>query len=406
MRTSKRWWARDDAASVLRALTRRRREEILNTTGYDAIVVGAGPVGQFLALAAGARGRRILVLEARANVAEGNNDRTLAVSHGSWLMLERFGVTAALAALATPIRSIHISQRGGPGRTALTAAENGLPALGYVVGYRDLQSALATALACIAEVRHGTAVTHVTESAGSVSVHAGDNEFNARDVIIAEGGGKLLAALGLEQSIKEYGVNALVARVTTDAPQRHIAYERFAAKGPMALLPRGTGFALVWTLEPAAALQVAAMPTPVFLQALQNAFGWRAGRFIDAGERGSFPLVLRRTSDSPFQRVTVLGNAAQTLHPVAGQGLNLGLRDAWVAADALVRDGRIDGRAFAIARRRDRGANVRFTDLLAELFTATAPGLEAARGFGLTLLDTAPGLRRLFTHALSIGSLR
>ena len=119
-----------------------------------------------------------------------------------------------------------------------------------------------------------------------------------------------------------------------------------------------------------------------------------------------FPLVLRRTSDARYARVVVLGNAAQTLHPVAGQGLNLGLRDAWVAAETLALEGGIDGRAFARSRRRDRGANARFTDLLAELFVGTAPGLGAVRGAGLTVLDTAPGLRRLFTRALSFGSVR
>lgn len=377
-----------------------------STTGYDAIVVGAGPVGQFLALAASARGQRVLVLEARASGDAGNGDRTLALSHGSWLMLDRLGVAAAVAPLATTIDRIHISQRGGPGRTELCAAENDLPALGHVVGYADLQTALAVALAGRVDIRRGAAVTAVIESPTIATVEAGQERFSASTVIIAEGGGALLEALGYEQSIKDYGTSALVARVMTDTPHRHIAYERFAEPGPLALLPRGDGFALVWTLNPSLAQQTAALPVAAFLRALQAAFGWRAGRFVHVGERSTFPLVLRRTSDGPHARVAVLGNAAQTLHPVAGQGLNLGLRDAWVAAETLARDGRIDGRAFARSRRTDRGANARFTDLLAELFAGTAPGLGAARGAGLTVLDTAPGLRRLFTRALSFGGVR
>lgn len=378
-----------------------------NTTGYDAIVVGAGPVGQFLALAASARGQRLLVLEAKAFGDASDGDRTLALSHRSWLMLDRVGVAARVATLTTPIDRIHISQRGGPGRTELCAAENDLPALGHVVGYGDLQAALAAALlAAHVDVRRGTAVTAVVESSDIATVHAGEDRFSASTVIVAEGGGALLESLGYEQSIKDYGVCALVARVMTDMPHRHIAYERFAEHGPLALLPRGDGFALVWTLAPALAQQTATLPVTSFLPALQNAFGWRAGRFVGVGERSMFPLVLRRTSDSPHARVVVLGNAAQTLHPVAGQGLNLGLRDAWIAAETLARDGRIDGRAFSQSRRRDRGANARFTDFLAELFVGTAPGLGAARGAGLTLLDTAPGLRRLFTRALSFGRMR
>ncbi len=377
-----------------------------NTTGYDAIVVGAGPVGQFLALAVGARGQRVLLLEARASGDVGDGDRTLALSHGSWLMLDRLGVAATVAPFATPIDRIHISQRGGPGRTELSAAESRLPALGHVVGYGDLQAALAAALAGPVEVRRGTTVTAVVESVDIATVHAGEDRFSASTVIVAEGGGALLESLGYEQSIKDYGVQALVARVKTDTPHRHIAYERFAVHGPLALLPRGDGFALVWTLEPALARQTAALPAGSFLPALQAAFGWRAGRFVHVGERSMFPLVLRRTSEGPHARIVVLGNAAQTLHPVAGQGLNLGLRDAWAAAETLARDGKVDGRAFSRSRRRDRGANAGFTDLLAELFVGTAPGLGAVRGAGLTVLDTAPGLRRLFARALSFGGMR
>lgn len=378
----------------------------MDTTGYDAIVVGAGPVGQFLALAASVNGRRILLLEARAAADANDDDRTLALSHGSWLMLDRVGAAAKLAPVSTTIDRIHISQTGGPGRTELCAADNDLPALGHVVGYRDLQDALADALKDRATLLHGTAVTQVTETADAATVQAGDRSFSAPTVIIAEGGGTLLATLGYGQDTKDYGVSALVARVATDRPHRNVAYERFAAQGPLALLPRGDGFALVWTLDPAQVQWAASLPPPAFLHALQQAFGWRAGRFVQVAERRTFPLLLRRTSHGPFKRVAVLGNAAQTLHPVAGQGLNLGLRDAWTAARMLAHDGSVDAGAFSRSRRRDRSVSVGFTDLLAELFTTAAPGLGVARGVGLTTLDVAPGLRRLFTRALSIGSMR
>lgn len=367
---------------------------------WDAVIVGGGPVGQFLALATAASGKRTLLLEAKPPGAGFADDRTLALSWSSWLMLQRVGVVADLEPAATPIRTIHVSQRGGFGRSELTARDADVSALGYVIGYGDVQRALAQQVAT-RDVRYDTPVERIERADDGVVVHATGGTVAARCAIVAEGGGPLVEALGFTQREKDYGVHAVVARVRTDRAHEHVAFERFAEVGPLALLPRGDGFALVWTLAPDDARAVLALDDREFLSRLQRAFGWRAGRFIAVAERGAFPLVLRTTEPRVRGPIALVGNAAQTLHPVAGQGLNLGLRDAWLAARSLpsLKD-------FDRARRLDRTATVHFTDMLADVFAADWPGLSWARGVGLTALDMLPAARRTFARTLTIGHLR
>lgn len=367
---------------------------------FDAVIVGGGPVGQFLALAASLSGRSTVLLEAKPQGAGFNDDRTLALSWSSWLMLQRVGVTDDLESTATPIRTIHVSQRGGFGRSELKAADAGVPALGYVIGYGDVQRALARRVAT-QDVRYDAAVEGIDAEGEGVVVRAAGQSVAARCAIVAEGGGPLVEALGFEQREKDYGVHAVVARVRTERPHAHVAYERFAAVGPLALLPRGEGFALVWTLAPDDARTVLALDDREFLERLQQAFGWRAGRFLAVAERGAFPLTLRTTQPRVRGPIALVGNAAQMLHPVAGQGLNLGLRDAWLAARTLPSLGHFDR-----ARRLDRTATVHFTDLLAGLFAADWPLLSWARGAGLAALDVLPTARRVFARTLTIGDLQ
>lgn len=366
---------------------------------FDAIIVGGGPVGQFLALAAAGAGRHIQLLEAKPSGAGFTDDRTLALSWGSWLMLQRVGVAEQLEPVATPIRRIHVSQRGGFGRSELTARDAGVPALGYVIGYGDVQRALAQRVAA-SDVRYHTTVDGIDQKDDGVVVHTAGESIAARCAIVAEGGGALVAALGFSQREKDYGVHALVARVRTDRAHNGIAYERFAAVGPLALLPRKQGCALVWTLAPDDVQAVLALDEREFLERLQQAFGWRAGHFIAVAERGAFPLVLRQSEPRVRDRIALVGNAAQTLHPVAGQGLNLGLRDAWLAAAHLPQLDELDR-----ARRLDRAATVHFTDALAGIFANDWPGLSWARGIGLTALDLLPAARRTFARTLTLGRL-
>jgi 2-octaprenyl-6-methoxyphenol hydroxylase len=369
----------------------------------DALIVGAGPVGLFLALAALRFGRSVAVLEARPGFGDFEDDRALALSWGSWLLLERVGVAGRLAALATPIRHIHVSQTGAFGRTGLDARDAGVPALGFVVRYGELQRTLLEALPN--DVVHlGAPVERVEHTHAGVSVLAAGHLQAARAAVIAEGGGALLDRLGFDVRVKDYGTFAVVASLAVDRPHGNVAYERFAPSGPIALLPHRERFAAVWTLPPDAAEAMRTASEPVFLRHLQDAFGWRAGRFVAVRGRSAFPLTLRRTTPAALGPIVTIGNAAQTLHPVAGQGLNLGLRDAWDCAQRLAHAAdTFDGAAVASSRRSDRAATIAFTDGLSELFTTDLPPVPAARGTGLLTLDLLPGLRRGFARRLTLG---
>lgn len=369
---------------------------------FDAIIIGGGPVGHFLALVAGRHGANVLLLEAKSAGAGFDDDRSLALSWGSSLLLERAGVSPALGPGATPILHVHVSQRGGFGRSELDARDAGVPALGHIVGYGDLQRALAGAVQGVATIRHDTRVDAIRTGPDAVAVETAQGTFEARVAIVAEGGGPLVESLGFTQHVKDYGVHAVVARVRTDRAHRNVAYERFTTIGPIALLPRNDGFALVWTLAPDEARRMLAVPGATFLGELQRDFGWRAGRFVEVSERGAYPLMLRRTEPSARERTVLLGNAAQTLHPIAGQGLNLGLRDAWAAAKAVMQSVP-DLNGFARTRGFDRAATIGFTDSLAGIFGNDWPGVSMARGAGLSALDLVAPLRRAFARALTLG---
>ena len=379
---------------------------------HDVVIAGAGPVGGTLALALADAGLDVVALDAREPGATPRGDRSLALSHGARLILERLAIWPALAATlnaVTPISSIDISQAGGFGVAVLDAADHGLPALGYVVSYRALGAALDAALAKRAiTMRFGAAVTHVggTPAYAAVTLADGDT-LTARLAAVADGTGATVAGIARER--RDYGQVALVAHVDMTPPQAGRAYERFTPEGPMALLPEGDGYGLVWTMMPARAETVLALPDDAFLAALTQAFGRHAGAFVRAGPRRTFPLGLELARPTVGTRVVVVGNAAQALHPVAGQGFNLGLRDAHELAEAIVDTPReaLGGHAMlaAYARRRrpDRAASVALTDGLVRIFGNDAALLRWPRGIALALLDALPPAKRAFTRAMMFG---
>jgi 2-octaprenyl-6-methoxyphenol hydroxylase len=375
---------------------------------YDLIIVGAGPVGATAAAALSGRGLRLLVLEARGESPD-NDRRSLALSWGSRLILERVGAWSE-ALSPTPIHSIHVSQRGGFGRAVMTAAEAGVPALGYVVSYAALHAALTRCLrACGVRAVRGARVTRADGSAHQVQVryeHDGEaREETARLAVVADGGA--LAQSATDQAVRDYRQSAVVANVTTDRPHRNRAFERFSAGGPIALLPLGASFALVWTTLPDAARSLLGCDEGAFLEQLHSRFGDRAGRFIAVQGRASFPLALRFARSAAEPRVLLLGNAAQILHPVAGQGLNLGLRDAFELSRRLSR-GALEDACFAERfrrlRRADRRSSILMTDAMVRVFSNDLPGLSWLRGCGLTALDSLPPLKREFMDRMMFGS--
>lgn len=376
---------------------------------YDVLVVGGGPVGAALTLALRGSGLAIGLLEARAPQAAAD-PRPIALSHGSRLILERLGVWERLAP-ATPILRIHISQRGGFGRVELDAREARLPALGYVLDYGRLAAALARAL----EAEGGAQPIRATASAfeaGSVAavvrfaVGGDTGHASARLLAVADGGALPVAPV----RTREYGQAAVTTRVTCSTPHGNVAYERFTPEGPLAILPDGDAVALVWTTTPEHAQQLCALTETGFLAQLQRSFGSRLGTFKTAGGRAWFPLALKVAAHIAEPRTVVLGNAAQTLHPVAGQGLNLGLRDAWELA-ALLRDcGRAEiggprqTQAYAARRRLDRGGGILFTDTLVRLFSNEFTSLKLARGLGLAVLGAVPPARDFVVRRMTFGA--
>ena len=337
--------------------------------------------------------------------------RPIALAHGSRLVLESIGVFGALR--VTPIETIHVSQAGGFGRTLIRREELGVPALGYVLDGAALAAALADAAA---PVRVNGRVTGWRADGGRIRVTlntitnaaGAEREVSARLLVLADGG----RAAGDDLAMRDYGQSAIVALVRTEIAHRGVAWERFTPDGPLALLPFADGKrALVWTVPATRAPGLLEASGERFLAALAARFGARLGRFDDAGPRSSFPLRLwYRRSNVPGPRVVAIGNAAQTLHPVAGQGLNLGLRDAAELASLVARSDRAAlGEppflaAFRAARKLDRLAAIGVTDFLVSVFSGANPFLRAARGAGLVALDLVPPARRLFARRMMLGA--
>jgi 2-octaprenyl-6-methoxyphenol hydroxylase len=388
---------------------------------HDVAIVGAGPVGSTLALALAAGGVDVAVLDGRGVGETGRSDRSLALSLGARLILERIGVWKLLSAspqALTPIARIDISQAGGFGQVRLAAEEQGVPALGYVVSYRALQAAFDAAL--LREgvpVRHGVEVSAVrgTPAHAVVELKGGGDPIEtpllapilARLAAVADGTGETIAAIARRRL--DYGQVALVAKVWPAAPHDGLAFERFTPRGPMALLPEHDRYGLVWTATPDRARELLALDDSEFLAELVRHFGARIGAFTRVADRRTFPLVLEFAAEPARTRCVALGNAAQTLHPVAGQGFNVGLRDAWELAHAVLDSPRDEIGAPAMlkrysrGRRTDRMSGIAFTHALVRLFGNDVPLVRWPRGLALTLLDAVPPAKRAFTHAMLFG---
>ena len=360
------------------------------------IIVGCGPVGSVLALALQQQGMSFTMLEARAKGASHKDTRALALSYGSRLILEKLGVWNVVEAKATAINTIHISQRGGLGRTKLNAAEHHMPAIGYVLPYGALTQALDSALDT-SHVMYEAEATEIKPSEANSQVTFNQNRQSYALVsallVVADGGQSMGDIAGIKKETKEYGHDALVSKVAAELPHNNIAYERFTPSGPMALLPNGeAGFSLVWTGEKVSIDALLALDEATFLSQLHTAFGDRVGKFLSIEKRMSFPLKLSTLKPSTAPHMAIIGNAAQTMHPVAGQGFNVGLRDAWTLADLITNTPQAGwGEAqmlniYSQQRSRDTRGGILFTDLLVNIFSNDTIGLFTLRGTGLGAL--------------------
>lgn len=383
----------------------------MRETEHDIVIVGGGPVGSALAIALSGSGHNILALEARSGDNPKEDKRTLALSWGSRLILERLQAWAGIED-PTPIRTIHVSQKGGYGRALLRAEDAALPALGYVIGYAGLNRVLGQALArSQAQMITGATVEDL-QSGDRVLVHyrrQGEmHSVSTALLVLADGGASLGSRAGATVKVRDYHQFAIVGTVTTSKPHDGVAYERFTPDGPVALLPCRDRYALVWTLAQDDAPKVTALADGAFLARLQAHFGDRAGRFLSISERGGFPLTLRYAVEPVLSRIVLLGNAAQALHPIAGQGFNLGLRDAWELAEAVAGDDDPGGAAglarYRASRMPDRIGGIAITDSLVRIFSNDAMPLRAVRGGGLAALDLLPAFKRALMQRMIFGA--
>ncbi len=389
-------------------------------TDFDILIIGGGLVGASLACALRESSLRIGVIEAvplAASSQPSYDDRTLALAYGSKRIFESLGVWNEVTTEATPIERIHISDRGRFGVTRLTASEAGLPALGYVVPNRALGVVLLKALQapknikwmCPAEMQD----IRITPESASVTVrHNGaDKTLTARLVIAADGAHSAVrAALGIEVERTEYCQSAVVTTVTAGEPHGNTAYERFTDTGPFALLPlRKNECAVVWSAKDSEVQTILSWSDAEFLEHLQDRFGYRLGTFTRLGKRATWPLALTRVPEQVRERLALIGNAAHTVHPVAGQGFNLGLRDVASIAEILTDAARASEdigslavlRRYADWRQRDNQITAGFTNGLIRVFSNNAFPLTLLRNAGLLAVDLMPGVKRGFVRVTS-----
>jgi 2-octaprenyl-6-methoxyphenol hydroxylase len=390
---------------------------------FDIAIVGGGMVGASLAAALAPLGLKVALIEAVAHDSATQpsfDERTTALSNGSRRILETLGVWPGVQPLATPIRKIHVSDQGRFGFARIDAAEQGLTAMGYVVPNRALGAALWPRLRvsanvdvfCPAQVSQVAAGEHAVRL--EITQDGVATTLDTKLVVAADGAQSAVrGAFGVEAESRDYEQTAII---TTVLPQRFhdgVAYERFTGSGPLALLPlEGGRCALVLTLSTAAAASAMAWSDQEFLAEVQRRFGFRLGRFLKVGRRTAYPLSLTRAARTSAGRCVIVGNAAQGLHPVAGMGFNLGLRDVASLAELIAErrhaPGFDAGAASLLAeydawRAADRGGVIAFTDGLVRMFASPSRVVQRLRNVGLLAFDLLPpakaALSRLSTGA-------
>jgi 2-octaprenyl-6-methoxyphenol hydroxylase len=391
----------------------------------DIAIVGGGMVGASLAVALRGTGLTVALVEAHAPDSASQpsfDERTTALGNASRRIFESIGVWKNLSPTAARIDRIHVSDAGHFGFARLDARELGLESLGFVVPNRvigrELWAMLKSDPSVSMHVPAKLESLHVEADHARLTIREGKTltELRARLVVAADGAQSLVrASAGLSATVDDYQQVAIVASLRTDQTNDGTAYERFTAAGPMAVLPLApagsAGSAswrtLVWAARPQDAQRLVALDEPAFLREWQEAFGWRAGRACELGKRAVYPLALSRSTRTTAPRIVLLGNAAQSLHPVAGQGFNLALRDAADLAELLV-EGRNDPGAAQLlaryeeARAEDRDGVIAFTDTLVRVFGSSNPLLSRARDAGLLLFDLLPPAKRALSR-VSLG---
>ena len=384
-------------------------------------IIGGGLVGASLALAmqdeARKRGWRIALIEPFAPGDEfqpSYDARASALTYGSQQIYQRLGIWPQVATRAQAIEHIHVSEQGRFAAAELHASQQQVSALGQVVENAWLGHCLWAALDNDIVVRYCPAnVTQMQAQADGYTLQLNnDKTLHCQLAVLADGGRSgLRQQLGIHCQQRSYNQTAIISTVTPSQKHEGWAFERFATDGPMALLPMcNDRFVLIWTRPPAEAERLAALPTQAFLAELQDSFGYRMGRFVQLGQRHLYPLSLIRSDEQVRRNLVILGNSAHSLHPIAGQGYNLSLRDAMALADCLLNSQAPLGdlttlQSYVAGQQADQDLTIGFSDQVTRLFSNNTPGLSQGRRLGLLGLELCPPAKHIFTRqAMGLGS--
>ncbi|HHI4970663.1 TPA: 2-octaprenyl-6-methoxyphenyl hydroxylase [Vibrio parahaemolyticus] len=386
---------------------------------YDVVIAGGAMAGATLALAIEHLSRgalRVAVVEpfkAQSDQHPGFDSRSIALSYGTVNLLRHLELWSAIEPFSTPIEHIHVSDRSHAGMTDITKHDVGVEALGYVVELADVGRVYQELLT------HSTAIDlycpdsakHITRTQENVTIELASGELlNAKLLVAADGAvSQCCQQIGLELSEHDFDQVAVIANIVTQEPHQGRAFERFTENGPVALLPMSDNrMSLVWCLRPDEAQIVMELSESEFLERLQQDFGWRLGAMQKVGLRASYPLLLRHRKQNISHRFAIVGNAAQTLHPIAGQGFNLGIRDVVTLAEELVKQGEDVGRyqgliRFSQRRETDRNETIWLTSSLVHVFSNDLLAMRIGRNTALAAMDNLSIFKQpLLRHTLGL----
>jgi 2-octaprenyl-6-methoxyphenol hydroxylase len=379
-------------------------KKLLGRQVPDCAIIGGGPVGLIFAILSRTSIGKVQIFESKKYGYTNQDNRALALSNGSRLILEEIGVWDRLEKKITKIKKIHTSQAGSFGRTMLDAEEFNEESLGYIISYGDLMRALQEEVECIrnVEISYETKVTKCSDKEASLNLTLQTN--NKTKKFKSEG----IEGLELNKKTKHFNHAAIVTKVLSEMPHRNIAYERFTSNGPIALLPnKEDKFSLVWTGPLKFIEDLKKLDNECFLSQLHESFGDRVGSFEECEKRISFDLKQTHVKVM-HANIVALGNASQTMHPVAGQGLNTGFRDAYQLSQSLRDDLNTKNLETLIndykqSRASERKKILGFTELLVKSFSNDLVGFKKARGYALTLLDISKPIKQSFVRKMSYG---
>ncbi|MCL9781562.1 2-octaprenyl-6-methoxyphenyl hydroxylase [Vibrio sp. S4M6] len=388
-------------------------------SSYDIVIAGGAMAGMTLALSLNesTSGQlKIAIVEAHHiehKEHPGFDARCIALSYGTVQILQKYGLWQSLRPLATPIKTIHVSDRSHAGMTDIRANDLSIDSLGYVVELEAVGWALQQKVNAVENIEFicPDRVQSIERSSEQVTIElSSSRKIDSKLLVAADGAGSTCCEyLGISYHDHNFSQTAVIANIVPSEPHQYRAYERFTEYGPVALLPlTDNRMSLVWCMTPEQSLDVMALDDSQFLAKLQGMFGWRLGQLAQVGKRSSYPLTLRSRMQNTSHRFAIVGNAAQTLHPIAGQGFNLGIRDAASLVEEICAAIDDPGQhqvlsRFRTRREQDRVSTIQLTSSLVHLFSNDLPFLRVARNLGLFAMDNiAPLKSPLLKQALGL----